>query len=94
MSDDYKLISFYVKSLFASIPLQLALQSTETAIQQSTIELPLPTENIMDLLNLSNEQNPNPNPNPKPYTHYYSDYTLHKAPLRPSQGPYSPTTSV
>ena len=43
--DDYKLVSFDVKSLFTSIPLQFALQCTETAIRQST-------ENIMDLLNL------------------------------------------
>ena len=50
--DDYKLVSFDVKSLFTSIPLQLALQCTETAIQQSTVKLPLPTEDIMDLLNL------------------------------------------
>ena len=50
--DDYKLVSFDVKSLFTSIPLQLALQCTETAIQQSTDALPLPTEDIMDLLNL------------------------------------------
>ena len=50
--DDYKLASFDVKSLFTSIPLQLALQCTETAIQQSTVKLPLPTEDIMDLLNL------------------------------------------
>ena len=41
-----------MKSLFTSIPLQLALQCTKTAIQQSTVELPLPTEDIMDLLNL------------------------------------------
>ena len=33
-------------------PLQLALQCTETAIQQPTVKLPLPTEDIMDLLNL------------------------------------------
>ena len=50
--DDYKLVSFDVKSLFTSIPLQLALQCTETAIQQSTVKLPLPTEDILDLLNL------------------------------------------
>ena len=50
--DDYKLVSFDVKSLFTSIPLQLALQCTETAIQQSTVELLLPTADIMDLLNL------------------------------------------
>ena len=30
----------------------MALQCTETAIQQSTVTLPLPTEDIMDLLNL------------------------------------------
>ena len=45
-------LSFDVKSLFTSIPLQLALQCTETAIQQSSVKLPLPTEDIMDLLNL------------------------------------------
>ena len=39
--DDYKLASFEVKSLFTSIPLQLALDCTETAINNSTIELPL-----------------------------------------------------
>jgi len=50
--DNYKLVSFNVKSLFTSIPLQLAFQCTETAIQQSTVKLPLPTEDIMDLLNL------------------------------------------
>ena len=50
--DDYILVSFDVKSLFTSIPLQLALQCTETAIQQSTVKLPLPTEDVMDLLNL------------------------------------------
>ena len=42
--DDYKLVSFDVKSLFTSIPLQLAQQCTETAILQSTD--PLPTEDF------------------------------------------------
>ncbi|CAH3195997.1 unnamed protein product, partial [Porites evermanni] len=50
--DDHKLVSFDVKSLFTSIPLQLALDCTENAIKNSTVELPLPTEDIMDLLNL------------------------------------------
>ena len=45
-------MSFDVKSLFTSIPLQLALQCTEAAIRQSTVTLPLPTEDILDLLNL------------------------------------------
>ena len=46
--DDHKLVSFDVKSLFTSIPLQLALDCTENA----TVELPLPTDDIMYLLNL------------------------------------------
>ena len=41
-----------MKSLFTSIPLQLALDCTETAITTSTVKLPLPTDDIMDLLNL------------------------------------------
>ena len=45
-------MSFDVKSLFTSIPLQLALDCTETAINSSTIELPLPTDDLMDLLDL------------------------------------------
>ena len=50
--DNYKLVSFDVKSLFTSITLQLALDCTETAINNSTIELPLPTDDLMDFLNL------------------------------------------
>ena len=49
---DHKLVSFDVKSLFTSIPLQLALDCTENAVKNSTVELPLPTEDIMDLRNL------------------------------------------
>ena len=41
--DDYELVSFDVKSLFTSIPLQLALDCTATAIKNSTTKLPLPT---------------------------------------------------
>ena len=43
---DHKLVSFDVKSLFTSIPLQLA------AINNFTFKLPLPTNDIMDLRNL------------------------------------------
>ena len=50
--DDRKLVSFDVKSLFTNIPLQLALDCTENAIKNSTVELPLPTDDIMDLINL------------------------------------------
>ena len=41
-----------MKSLFTGIPLQLALDCTENDIKNSTVELPLPTDDIMDPLNL------------------------------------------
>ena len=50
--DDHKLVSFDVKSPFTSIPLQLALDCTETAITNSTHEPPLPKDDIRDLLKL------------------------------------------
>ena len=50
--DDQKLVSFDVKSLFTSIPLQLALDCTKTAINKSHYQPPLPTDDLMDLLHL------------------------------------------
>ena len=50
--DDHKLVSFDVKSLFTSIPLQLVLDCTATVIENSTTKLPLPTDDLMELLNL------------------------------------------
>ena len=50
--DDHKLVSFDVKSLFTSIPLQLALDCTKTAINKSHYQPPLPTDDLMDLLHL------------------------------------------
>ena len=44
-------MSLDVKSLFTSIPFQLVLDCTENAIKNSTVELPLPTDDIMDLIN-------------------------------------------
>ena len=52
ITDDYELVSFDVKSLLTSIPLQLALDCTATAMKNSTTKLPLPTDDLMDLLNL------------------------------------------
>ena len=49
---NHKLVSFDVKSLFTSIPLQLVLESTKTAINEFTDALPLPTEDIVELLEL------------------------------------------
>ena len=83
--DDYKLVSFDVKSLVTSIPLQLALHCTETAIQQSTVKLLFPTEDIMDSLNICftstyfqyNGKHYKQLHGTEPDTCYYSDYTLH-----------------
>ena len=50
--DDHKLVSFDVKSLFTSIPLQLALDCTKTAINKSHYQPPLPIDDPMDLLHL------------------------------------------
>ena len=46
--DEHKLVSFDVKSMFTSVPLQL---STDYIDNATTVELPLPTDDIMDLLN-------------------------------------------
>ena len=50
--DDHKLVPVDVKSLFSSIPLQLALDCTKTAINKSHYQPPLPTDDLMDLLHL------------------------------------------
>ena len=52
--NNHRLVSFDVKSLFTSIPLQLALDCTGTLLQQTAdnTPLPLPNDKIMDLLKL------------------------------------------
>ena len=52
--DDHKLVSFDVKSLFTPIPHQLALDCTENAVKDFTVELPQPKDDIMHLLNFTN----------------------------------------
>ena len=47
--DDHRLVSFDVKSQSTSTALQLALDCTETAITTTTVKLPLPTDDIMNL---------------------------------------------
>ena len=48
----YTLVIDLIGQLFTTIPIQLALDCTENTIKNSTVELPLPTDDIMDLLNL------------------------------------------
>ena len=48
--DCHKLVSFNFKSLFTSIPLQLARDCTKTAIKKSHYQPPLPTDDLLDLL--------------------------------------------
>ena len=50
--DDQKLVSLDVISLFTSIPLQLALACTRTAINKLHYKPALPTDDLMDLLHL------------------------------------------
>ena len=52
--NNHRPVSFDVKSLFTSIPLQLALDCTGTLLQQTADDTPLPQPNdkIMDLLKL------------------------------------------
>ena len=50
--DDYKQVSFDVKSLFTSIPLELGLDCTDTDITNSSQKLPLSKDDIKDLLRL------------------------------------------
>ena len=54
LPDNYKLVSFDVKSLFTSIPLQLALDCTEALLDSTDTDttLPMPACEVMVLLKL------------------------------------------
>ncbi len=49
---DHGLVSFDVKSLFTSIPLQLAIESVKETLANYIGELPIPKEEIIDPLTL------------------------------------------
>ena len=49
LSKDHKLVSFDVKSLFTSIPLELAIESIKESLANYSDELPIPEE-VIDLL--------------------------------------------
>ena len=50
--DDHELLSFAMKSLFTTTPLQLAIDCSTKDLLLNNSELPLLTDDIMDLLNL------------------------------------------
>ena len=52
LSEDHELVSFDVKSLFTSIPLELAIESVKEALANYSDELPIPNEEVIDNLTL------------------------------------------
>jgi diphthamide biosynthesis methyltransferase len=52
ISASHELVSFDVKSLFTSIPLKLAIECMEESLANYDDELPIPKEEIIDLLKL------------------------------------------
>ena len=52
LGEDHELVSFDVKSLFTSIPLELAIESVKEALTNYSDELPIPKEKVIDLLTL------------------------------------------
>ena len=52
LGEDHELVSFDVKSLFTSIPLELAIESVKEALANYSDELPIPKEEVIDLLTL------------------------------------------
>ena len=50
ISEDHELVSFDVKSLFTSIPLELAIDSVKEALANYSDDLPIPKDEVIDLL--------------------------------------------
>ena len=50
LSEDHELVSFDVKSLFTSIPLELAIESVKESLANYSDELRIPKEEVIDLL--------------------------------------------
>ena len=52
LGEDHELVSLDVKSLFTSVPLELAIESAKEALANYSNELPIPKEEVIDLLTL------------------------------------------
>ena len=52
INNTHELVSFDVKSLFTNIPLQLAIEGMQKVLANYDDELPIPKEEIIDLLKL------------------------------------------
>ncbi|CAB4042700.1 Hypothetical predicted protein, partial [Paramuricea clavata] len=52
ISEDHELVSFDVKSLFTSIPLDLAIVNVKEALANYSDDLPIPKDEVIDLLTL------------------------------------------
>ncbi len=50
ISEDHELVSFDVKSVFTSIPLELAIDSVKEALANYSDDLPIPKDEVIDLL--------------------------------------------
>ena len=57
INEDHELMSFDVKSLFTSIPLDLAIESVKEALANHSSDPPIPKEEVIDLLTLCLQSN-------------------------------------
>ena len=57
INEDHELVSFDVKYLFTSIPLDLAIESVKEALANHSSDPPIPKEEVIDLLTLCLQSN-------------------------------------